>query len=294
MSRKGQSITLSLQEREKQQLEQLALELGCLWGDRPNISKLIKDIAQNKLRIAPNHDWSTERINALNQARLTLIDQGQLADATAIAALLLERSDINIPLRIELESFLNTPVKPWRLAIEQFIRRQQPFCLAYQDAEERNCHFAIHHAQIIYHESRQYLDCWCQEPVPYPELPELSHNRSLRLERIQEASVVPQLVAWRSSLDSLSVEMRLYNRLAFAYQSKQVQDEINELLPTSPPSRRIVRRVSSLFWFKREVLRYGQDCEVIAPTGVRHSLITELQNTLVRYQLEAAPELPLP
>ena len=44
MSRKGQSITLSVSERDKAALEAIALEFGMMWGDDPNISKLIKNI----------------------------------------------------------------------------------------------------------------------------------------------------------------------------------------------------------------------------------------------------------
>ncbi|MFN5836347.1 MAG: WYL domain-containing protein, partial [Pseudanabaena sp.] len=39
MSRKGESITLSIKERDKANLEAIAIELGMTWGDRPNISK---------------------------------------------------------------------------------------------------------------------------------------------------------------------------------------------------------------------------------------------------------------
>lgn len=67
MGRKGQSITLAISDRDKAELERLALELGMTWGDRANISKLVEAIARRQLTIAPNHDWKIERINALNQ-----------------------------------------------------------------------------------------------------------------------------------------------------------------------------------------------------------------------------------
>ncbi|WP_347608608.1 hypothetical protein [Trichormus azollae] len=40
MSRKGQSITLSVLEGDKTELDVIALEFGMKWGDHPNISKL--------------------------------------------------------------------------------------------------------------------------------------------------------------------------------------------------------------------------------------------------------------
>lgn len=69
MSRKGQSITLSISERDKAELENLARELGMMWGDRPNISKLVEAIAQRELLITRNNDWSTDRIEALSTLR---------------------------------------------------------------------------------------------------------------------------------------------------------------------------------------------------------------------------------
>ena len=176
MSRKGQSITLSVSEQDKAQLEALALEFGMTWGDRPNISRLVEAIARRQLLIAPNHNWTVERINALNRARTTLIDAGQIEVAVAIAHLLVERSEITIPLRTELEQFIATPVLPWRLQVEQYIRRQQPFRLSYQDAAERIWNFTIRYAEIVTHEDRQYLDCWCEETEGNKDIPELIHN----------------------------------------------------------------------------------------------------------------------
>ena len=67
MTRKKRSLTLSIEEHEKAQLEHLALEFDQKWGDSPNLSKLMKAIAQGKLRLAANHNWSRDRINILNQ-----------------------------------------------------------------------------------------------------------------------------------------------------------------------------------------------------------------------------------
>jgi hypothetical protein len=52
MSRKQESITLSLSPEHKAKLEQRALEFGCLWGDRPNISSLLKAIADGDLLLS--------------------------------------------------------------------------------------------------------------------------------------------------------------------------------------------------------------------------------------------------
>ena len=52
MSRKQESITLSLTPEHKAELEKISLEFGCLWGDKPNISGLMKAIADGELLLS--------------------------------------------------------------------------------------------------------------------------------------------------------------------------------------------------------------------------------------------------
>jgi hypothetical protein len=285
MSRKGQSVTLSLKELDKAQLEAIALEFGMTWGDRPNISKLIEAIARRQLVIAPNHNWTKERIAALNRARTALVDAGEIERAVAIAQLLLERSELTIPLRHELEQFLARPALPWRVEVKRYILRQQPFQLSYQDAAERVWHFTIRYVEITTHEDRQYLDCWCEETEGNQDLPELVHNWCLRLDRITDAAISPITGQWRSGLDTIPVELHLFRGLAFAYQSKTTIDVVNEWAPNLPQVRRIVRQVSSSFWLIREVLRYGKDCEIVSPEPIRDRLKQELELLCRLYEL---------
>jgi hypothetical protein len=255
------------------------------WGERPNISKLVEAIARRRLLVSANLDWTADRINALNQARIALVDAGKIEAALAVAQLLLERSEITLPLRSELEQFVAHPVQPWRLAVERYIRQNQPFQLSYQDAAEQVWQFTIRYAEIATHEDRQYLDCWCDEATGNQDLPELAHNRCLRLDRIADASIAPVAGQWHPGLATILVEMHLFRGLAFAYRSKTNQDEVNEWLTDSPQVRRVVRRVSNTFWLIREILRYGQDCEIVAPEHVRNQLKHELISLCSQYGL---------
>ena len=286
MSRKGQSITLSVSERDKAQLVEIASELGMTWGDRPNISKLVEAIARGQLLVFPNNDWTQTRINALVQALHALTDTGQLEPALELASLLKERSELSIPLRQEIERFIENPPPPWRLEIERYIRRQQPFQLAYRDAADRPWEFTIRHAQIAFHENRQYLDCWCDQTEGNQDLPELHHNWCLRLDRIPvEAAIVPVEGQWHQTPSYVKVEMHLYGGLAFAYKAK-LGDVSNNWLTDKPPVRQVVRQISSTFWFIREVLRYGEDCIVVSPESVRKRLSEKIIAMCQRYNLE--------
>lgn len=288
MSNRRPSITLSIKAREKAQLEQLALKFGQTWGDRPNISRLIKAIAKGKLRLAASHDWSRELIDALNRARTLLIDSGQVERAVAIANLLLEHSELTLPLRGELEQFVAQPVAPWRLEVERYIRSQQPFQLAYQDAAGQVWRFTIRYAEIVHHEERQYLDCWCDETAGNQDLPELCHNWCLRLDRIAEDAAISSVAGrWRQSgLDHIPAELLFMGPLAFAYRTKLNADIVNEWHPNRPQVRRVIRQITSGFWFFREICRYGEDCEIISPASVRMRMKQKVQALTGLYQRE--------
>lgn len=283
MGRLGQSITLSLSEQNKESLQEIAQSLGITWGDKPNISKLIEAIARRKLLIAHNNDWSKDLITALQQAIVCLIDNGKSEDAQIISKLLLERSEPSAPLRREIERLLETSQKPnWRKTIDSLIYRHQPFQLAYQDAAQRVWSFNICYAHIIQRDHREYLECWCEETEGNADLPALQHNWTLRLDRISDAAITPIKTKWRSNLDYLSVELHLFNGLSFAYEAEP-NDTVNEWIPDQPQVRRVVRQISSTFWFFREILPYGEHCFIVSPLDVRDQFRSKLQLLYQRY-----------
>ncbi|HAG85273.1 MAG TPA: WYL domain-containing protein [Cyanobacteria bacterium UBA12227] len=285
MSRKGQSITLSISERDKAQLEAIALELGMMWGERPNISKLVEAIARRKLLVFPNNDWSETRIRALERSIRALTDIGQIEQAKIIAELLLERSELSLPLRAEIERFLENLPPPWRLQIDRYILRNQPFQLSYQDAAERLFNFTVRYAKVRPHDKRQYLDCWCEETEGNSDIPELQHNWCLRLDHIQDAAIAPIAGRWLPNLTQIEVEMHLLRGLAFGYQAKP-EDSANDWLVDQPPVRRVVRKVSSTFWFFREIAPYWEDCVIISPENVRDRFKQKLISLCQNYDLK--------
>jgi hypothetical protein len=287
MSRKGQSITLSISERDKAELEAIALELGMKWGDRPNISKLVEAIARRQLLVFPNNDWSETRIRAIERSIYALTDIGQIEQARIVAELLLERSELSLPLRAEIERFLQNLPPPWRLEIDRYILRQQPFQLTYQDAAQRLWNFTVRHAKVTPHEKRLYLDCWCEETEGNQDIEDLQHNWCLRLDRIQDAAVTPVEGHWLPHLDRIEVEMHLLKGLAFAYRAKP-EDSENDWLLDHPRVRRVVRRVSNTFWFFREVMQYGEDCEIVAPENVRDRIKQKVRALCQLYDIETS------
>jgi predicted DNA-binding transcriptional regulator YafY len=306
MTRQKRSITLSIEEQEKAQLEQLALEFGQTWGsNKPNVSKMVKAIAQGKLRLAKNHDWSCDRIDTLNRILGWLKDDGQVHAALELAQLLLERNELSNPLRHEIQTWVNRPSAPWRVDLERCIRQQRPFRLTYQDAAERLWTFTVRHAIIERHEDRQYLDCWCDETEGNQDIEALQHNWSLRLDRIPEEANISQAAGtWQPELSAIPVEFHLLGNLAFGYRSKTKADIENDWLPNarfteqqekfSPGSvrrvvgdhqhiRRVVRRTHNTFWLFREIRRYGADCVLVGPKEVRERFTEDVRALYQQY-----------
>lgn len=284
MGRRGQSITLSISDKDKAQLEQIAIAQGMLWGDRPNISRLVEAIARRELLISRNHDWSDDRIRSLQQALRSLLDTGQTDQAQIIANLLLERSELTLPLRSEIEALIAAPAVSWRLEIDQYIRRQMPFQLTYRDAADRPWIFSIRHARIAFREKRQYLECWCEETEGNQDLLQLQHNWTLRLDRIPDAALSSLSGQWRSGLDKIDAELHLLGGLAFAYQSRP-EDQLNEWMSDRPNARRVVRSISNTFWFFREILPYGEDCVIVEPEPLKSRFIDKLRSLYRQYEL---------
>lgn len=285
MSRKGQSITLSVKEAEKQALEALADRLGYTWGDKPNISKLITAIAQQKYRLTVNDNWTETQIKALDQAWRLLVDLGKIPEAEEIARILLERSELQILQRQTLDAFLDKPIPTWRKQIEIFIKESKPFRLTYQDASDRTYNFTVVHARIELLENHQYLVCTCDENEGNQDIPELNHNWVLRLDRIQEAVVNQIKLPWQTELDQITVEFRVYNRLAFNYgkSSNKLDDLTVSEIEGDPPQRTITRKIYSTFWFFREITPYFNDCEIISPDSVRNLFREKLRSLWERY-----------
>ena len=286
MGRKGESITLSLKDYEKEALEELAKEYNMMWGDRPNISKLLKAIAKGELLVAANHNWSKKKIENLDKIRKILVDIGKIDEAKLIAKILCDRAEINDPLRHEIENFLKQKIPNWRVKLDGFIKRHQPFKLVYQDAGDRVWQYTVLYGRIEPIEKRFYLLCRCEETQGNQDIEELQHNWGLRLDRIKEAELIEINRNWEDNLQQIHLEFHLFGRLAINYESKP-EDIIVELKMTEDEQtyKRVVRNIFSTFWFFREIAPYWENCEIVSPQNVRQKFVTEkLQSLNLLYQ----------
>lgn len=286
MPRKKETITLSIPPGTKEQLEAIARRLGILWGKEPSISGLIVAIAQQSLEVGQPFTLNSNQVKALQQAIKALNDAGHVGEAQSVLALLLDKGKLEAPLRQSLLQQVSQPAQGWRILIEDLINKEQPFHLVYRNSQNQELEFTVRYAEIPFYEKRFYLQVWCEETKDVeddiPDLPELWHNRCLRFDRI--LSVLPISGEWRGKLDSIKVYLQFRGWLAKAYEPKD-DDIENEVIGDV---RNVVRRVANPFWLIREVSRYWEDCEIVAPDSLRDRIKQKVRTLCQLYDIETS------
>jgi predicted DNA-binding transcriptional regulator YafY len=279
MARKKETITLSIPSGTKELLEAIALRLGILWGKSPSISGLLVAIAQQQVAIGEPFTLTEVQVQALSKAAKFLNDSGEVEAAQIVLALLLDKGNLEPPVRQELLQQVNQTAEAWRLRLNQLIDDRQPFRLFYQSKKDKLSEFTARSAKIRLYDKRLYLEIWCDD-AESREIPELAHNRCLRLDKI--VNLLPASENWRESIDYLEVHLHFLKGLARNYESKPDEDVANEMVGDV---RHVVKRVSSLFWLFRDVRRYGEDCVIVSPEGVRDRFQQELQSICQNYDI---------
>ena len=282
MSRKKETITLSIPPGTKEQLEEIARQLNILWGKDPSVSGLIVAIAQHRLEVGQRFTLTSMQVQSLEQATKLLVDSGYILHAQTLVALMLERANLEPPQRQSLLQQISQPLEAWRILLDQQIDNEQPFRLYYQDSQNRAWEFTVRHAQIKFREKRLYLETWNEETEGSNDIPELIHNRTFRLDRIQNLAILPTEGKWRNDLDYVEVQLHFLRGLARAYEPKRddIRDEWQDNV------RQVVRKVTSTFWFLREIALYWEDCVIVSPENVRSRLKQKLIAMCQQYDLE--------
>ena len=283
MPRKKETLTLSIPPGTKAQLEEIARRLNIFWGKSPSPSGLISAIAQQELEVGKPFTLNPQQVNALQQATAALIDAGHVEEAETILILLLDRGNLEPPLRQSLLQQIGKPMEPRRIEVERYINQEQPFRLLYRNSQGQELDYTVRYAEICFYEKRFYLQVWCEETADVEEemadLPELWHNRCFRLDRIQ--AILPTSGGWRGEFDAIEVYLHFYGWLVKAYPPKP--EDIDDKVMGDV--RQVVRRVVNPFWFLREISRYWEDCVIISPESMRQQMQQKLKRLCHRYDL---------
>jgi hypothetical protein len=272
MARKTETITLSIQKGTKEKLEDIADRLELYWGDRPSISGLLNAIATKEVYVGKPFELNTSQVKALDQVVKALVDSGQMQSANIVVELLLERGKLEAPMRDKLLNQISHEQEGWRKAINYHLTEQKPFLLIYENSQKEQEFFNVCYGEIRFHEKRFYLDAWCEETNSNPDVPELTHNRCFRFERIK--NILKSNSRWREEgLDFIEVTLHFYGNMRKAYETKleDIETKLEE------DKLVVIRKVSNLFWLVREVLPYGKQCEIVSPEVARNKFIEELK-----------------
>jgi predicted DNA-binding transcriptional regulator YafY len=280
MPRKKETLTLSVPPGTKAALEAIARRFNILWGSNPSPSGLVGAIAQGKLEVGQPFALSPTQVLALRQAIRALVDAGHLEEAKSVITLLLEKGNLESPMRQDLMQQVSQPMEGWRIQVDRLIDQHQPFHLLYRNSQEQVLEYTVRYAKVLFYEKRHYLQIWCDETEDSQDLPELQHNRCFRLDRIQ--SIFPISGEWRGKFDTIEVQLHFTGWLVRAYESKS-EDITNELIGEV---RQVTRRVVNPFWLIREVFRYGEDCVIVSPVGVRDRFRQKVQALAQLYSAE--------
>jgi len=283
MPRKKETLTLSIPPGTKAQLEEIARRLNIFWGKSPSPSGLISAIAQQELEVGKPFTLNPQQVNALQQATAALIDAGHVEAAKNVLTLLLDRGNLEPPLRQSLLQQIGKPTEPWRIEVEKYIKQEQPFRLLYRNSQGQELDYTVRYAEIPFYEKRFYLQVWCEETADVEEemadLPELWHNRCFRFDRIQ--AILPTSGGWRGEFDAIEVYLHFYGWLVKAYPPKP--EDIDDKVMGDV--RQVVRRVVNPFWFLREISQYWEDCVIISPESMRQRMQKKVQRLCDRYDL---------
>ena len=302
MSRKKETLTLSFAAGTKAKLEEIARELGFFWGKSPSPSALVTAIANKEIATGEPFYLSSDRIKALRQAVRILIDTGHIEEAEIIARLILDKSQLELPIKKELLKIINEHLDKWRLVVQQYIKNKQPFEILYTNSQEQELIFNVDFAQVDFHEKRFYLNIWCEETEDVSAenqeyFPELIHNRCLRFDRIQ--GIIPKSGEWRGSLDYIEVHLQFTGWMIKAYKPREedIADATNMLSHgilvahqekdvVNNETRNVTRRVFNPFWLIREIKGYGKNCRITKPDGLRNYFRQELIEMCQLYNIE--------
>jgi len=278
MPRKKDTITLSVPPGTKEKLEAIARRFRIMWGKNPSPSGLIAAIAQGELEVGPPFALNPTQVRALQQAIKDLVDAGHVEEAQTVMSLLLERGNLETPLRQSLLQQVGQPGDAWRVRVNQLIDDRQPFYLTYRNSQDELLNFTVRFAKVVLYEKRMYLQTWCEETEDSRDIPELRHNRCFRLDR-RIQSIIPIDGEWRGRLDEVEVQLHFRGWLVKAYEPKP-EDIRNEVVDNV---RQVVRRVSNPFWLLRDISRYWEDCEIVAPDSLRQQVREKSKLTHQQY-----------
>ena len=226
---------------------------------RDSVVGLLRAIALQEMSLI-----KTEEIKKLQQQ---LIENNRYQLAEALASI----------------SFIPLEEKPIIQQIKKKIYHQLPFRLSYIDAAGKAFVFDCNYAQISTYENKQYLEVSFTNEVESDSPEPLKTNRCLRLDRVPEDSRLKGMsdLEW-GELSYIEVSFKLFGNLAYSY-----RQEPDDRVRLTEDGAIVTRKISNDFFFIRQMLCYGDKCEIVSPDFMRQKMIATFQQAFSLYDCSA-------
>jgi hypothetical protein len=124
MPRQKETLTLSVPPGTKERLEAIALRFNITWGKSPSPSGLVTKIAQQELEVGQPFKLTDSQVTALRQAIRELVDTGHIEEAKSVITLLIDRGDLEAPLRQDLIQQVSQSMEGWRIQVDHRQKRR--------------------------------------------------------------------------------------------------------------------------------------------------------------------------
>jgi len=97
---------------------------------------------------------NTAQVGAFLQAIRLLNDSGNTGEAQTLSSLLLERGELEAPMRQLVLQRVSQPTEAWRIIVEQHRQNEQPFHLLYTNGQNEDLAFTVRYAEIAFEEEK--------------------------------------------------------------------------------------------------------------------------------------------
>jgi hypothetical protein len=265
-------------------LRQLAQSRGKIRREpRGNIKELIEAIATEEIPLGEKMSVPVQEalLRVLNEA----VSNGLTEDTQLISEWLAINTGANSAISVEAQRLAKLE-NDWVRQVKELIRDRRPF----QVVTPRGSYSVLWAEFWVPTEGqrRRQLLTWCEESSS--ELPELTHNRTFKLNR-QDVTIVPlSNKAWRyQGIDTINAIIELRGSLARTYQPRpeDVWEEIIQI--DNQVIRRVTKKIWSTFWLFQSVSRYWSDCVILAPNSMREHFLADLEKTMKLYREDSSP-----
>ncbi len=266
------NIHIKLPEKLREPLEKLAIRHNKTWGSKANPTDLIRAIALEEISLL---QLNPAQVAAMSAAIWSLRDGLQPEAAKELINVLLAIDKIPA---VEQEYFLKMKdsIEAEQISIHSQLDKclvsKQPFHIQYLKRGQGTKKYLVKGAfiKLFPSERHRYLVGVLNSGLG------IEDNRTFRLDQIKEVS--PAYSSTWIDVPWVEAKIQLNEDLASHYEPRQ------DDLSWNPSTGILVKKAYTLWWLKREIIKYGKGAKILAPQEAIDLLVAEVRGMLANYQ----------